>query len=63
MGKKYYSLITSLEQKQSYDELLQRSLGRLALATQGLDLGLDKQLKSLWDEYYKANKINKKLRN
>lgn len=47
--QKYYASITSLEQQQSYDELLQRSLGRLALAAQGLDPALDKQLKSLRD--------------
>ncbi|KKN66480.1 hypothetical protein LCGC14_0470840 [marine sediment metagenome] len=47
--KKYYASITSLEQQQNYDALLQRSLGRLALAAQGLDPVLDKQLKSLRD--------------
>jgi len=45
--QKYYQSITDLEKQQSYDELLQRSLGRLALAAQGLDPSLDKQLKSL----------------
>lgn len=45
--QKYYHSITNLEKQQSYDELLQRSLGRLALAAQGLDPALDKQLKSL----------------
>lgn len=45
--QKYYQSITDLENQQSYDELLQRSLGRLALAAQGLDPALDKQLKSL----------------
>lgn len=45
--KKYYQSITDLEQQQSYDELLQRSLARLALAAQGLDSKLDKQLVSL----------------
>jgi len=44
---KYYQSITDLEQQQSYDELLQRSLGRLALAAQGLDPKLDTQLQSL----------------
>lgn len=44
--KKYYQSITELEKQQSYDELLQRSLGRLALAAQGLDPALDRQLKS-----------------
>lgn len=47
--KKYYASLTTLEQQQSYDELLQRSLGRLALAAQGLNPALDKQLKSLRD--------------
>lgn len=47
--KKYYASVSALEQQQSYDELLQRSLGRLALAAQGLDPALDKQLKSLRD--------------
>jgi hypothetical protein len=47
MEKKYYSSIRSLERQQSYDELLQRSSGRLVLATQGLELELDKQLNSL----------------
>jgi len=45
--KKYYQSITDLEKQQTYDDLLQRSLGRLALAAQGLDPALDKQLKSL----------------
>lgn len=45
--QKYYQSISSLEQAQSYEDLLQRSLGRLALAAQGLDSSLDKQLKSL----------------
>ena len=47
--QKYYASLASLEQQQGYDELLQRSLGRLALATQGLDPALDRQLKSLRD--------------
>jgi len=47
--QKYYTSLASLEQQQSYDELLQRSLGRLALASQGLDPALDTQLKSLRD--------------
>ena len=47
--QKYYLSLTTLEQQQSYDELLQRSLGRLALAAQGLDPALDRQLKSLRD--------------
>ena len=38
--QKYYASITSLEQQQSYDELLQRNLERLALAAQGLDPAL-----------------------
>ncbi|MDT8371629.1 MAG: diguanylate cyclase [Gammaproteobacteria bacterium] len=45
--QKYYQSITALEKQQSYDDLLQRSLGRLALAAQGLDDDLDTQLKSL----------------
>ena len=45
--KKYYQSITDLEKQQSYDELLQKSLSRLALAAQGLDPLLDRQLKSL----------------
>ena len=45
--KKYYSSLNDLEKQQSYDELLQRSLGRLALAAQGLDPLLDRQLSSL----------------
>jgi len=45
--QKYYQSITDLEKQQNYDELLQRSLGRLALAAQGLDPALDRQLKSL----------------
>ncbi|NQY25877.1 MAG: diguanylate cyclase [Piscirickettsiaceae bacterium] len=45
--KKYYSSLNELEKQQSYDELLQRSLGRLALAAQGLDPLLDRQLSSL----------------
>jgi len=45
--QKYYQSITDLEQQKSYDELLQKSLGRLALAAQGLDPALDRQLTSL----------------
>lgn len=45
--KKYYSSLNDLEKQQNYDELLQRSLGRLALAAQGLDSLLDRQLSSL----------------
>jgi diguanylate cyclase len=45
--QKYYQSITDLEKQQSYDDILQRSLGRLALAAQGLDRDLDVQLKSL----------------
>jgi diguanylate cyclase len=45
--QKYYQSISSLEQQQDYEELLQRSLGRLALAAQGLNPALDKQLTSL----------------
>jgi diguanylate cyclase len=45
--QKYYQSITDLEKQQSYDELLQKSLSRLALAAQGLDPLLDRQLKSL----------------
>ena len=48
--QKYYQSITDLEQQQSYDELLQRSLARLALAAQGLDSKLDTQLTSLRKE-------------
>ena len=47
--QKYYESIATLEQQKSYDDLLQRSLGRLALAAQGLDPALDTQLKSLRD--------------
>ncbi len=45
--KKYYKSLAELEEQQRYDELLQRSLGRLALAADGIDPALDTQLKSL----------------
>ncbi len=45
--QKYYKTLTELEQQQRYDELLERSLGRLALAAEGIDPALDTQLKSL----------------
>lgn len=45
--KKYDQLQNKLDQQQSYDEILERSLGRLALAAQGLDDNLDRQLKQL----------------
>lgn len=45
--EKYYQSATDLEEQKKYDELLQRSLGRLSLATQGLDPALDRQLTSL----------------
>ncbi len=44
---KYNQLQTQLEQQQQYDTLLERSIGRLALAAQGLDSKLDLQLKQL----------------
>ena len=44
---KYFDAIDELEQQKSYDELLELSLARLALAAQGLDPLLDKQLHSL----------------
>lgn len=45
--QKYYQSITDFENQQRYDALLQKSLGRLALAAHGLDPLLDRQLKSL----------------
>ncbi|MDH5591301.1 MAG: GGDEF domain-containing protein [Gammaproteobacteria bacterium] len=45
--QKYYQSINDLEKQQTYDEVLQRSIGRLALAAQGMDASLDKQLSSL----------------
>ncbi|PHS23082.1 MAG: hypothetical protein COA83_10715 [Methylophaga sp.] len=44
---KYYKSLAEFEEQQRYDELLQRSLGRLALAADGIDPRLDIQLKSL----------------
>ncbi len=44
---KYYNAIDKLDQQKSYDELLERSLARLALAAEGLDPQLDKQLHAL----------------
>jgi diguanylate cyclase len=45
--QKYYESISTIEEHKNYQDLLQRSLGRLALAAQGLDSSLDKQLNSL----------------
>lgn len=45
--QKYYKSLSSIEKQQRYEDLLQRSLSRLALAAQGLDPNLDKPLKSL----------------
>ena len=45
--KKYYKSLAEFEEQQRYDELLERSLGRLALAADGIDPVLDTQLKSL----------------
>ena len=45
--QKYSQLQTKLDRQQSYDSILERSLGRLALAAQGLDDNLDRQLKKL----------------
>ena len=59
--QKYYQSITDLEQQQSYDELLQRSLARLALAAQGLDSKLDTQLTSLRKEL-RSKKTSLKLK-
>lgn len=52
---KYYQSISDLEKQRNYDELLQRSLGRLALAAQGLDPALDRQLGSLRKVLRKKN--------
>ena len=45
--QKYYQSLKDLDQQQTYDDVLQRSISRLALAAQGLDTALDKQLSSL----------------
>ncbi len=45
--QKYYTALAEYEEQQRYDELLERSLGRLALAADGIDPTLDTQLKSL----------------
>ena len=45
--EKYQTLLGELEQQDAYTELLQKSLGRLALAAQGLDRQLDTQLSAL----------------
>ncbi len=45
--QKYSQLQTQLERQKNYDSTLERSLGRLALAAQGLDDNLDSQLKKL----------------
>jgi len=45
--QKYITLSNELEEQQKYDSTLERSLGRLALAAQGLDSKLDIQLKQL----------------
>jgi diguanylate cyclase len=45
--QKYYESISTIEEQKNYEDLLQRSLGRLALAAQGLDSSLDTQLNSL----------------
>jgi diguanylate cyclase len=45
--QKYIKLSNELEEQQKYDSTLERSLGRLALAAQGLDSKLDTQLKQL----------------
>jgi len=44
---KYFKSLADFEEQQRYDDLLQRSLGRLALAANGIDPALDIQLKSL----------------
>lgn len=54
---KYFDAIDELEQQKSYDELLERSLARLALAAQGLDPLLDKQLHSLRNILRRHGKI------
>jgi diguanylate cyclase len=45
--QKYSQLQTKFDRQQSYDSILERSLGRLALAAQGLDDNLDNHLKKL----------------
>jgi diguanylate cyclase len=45
--QKYYKALAEHEEQQRYDDLLERSLGRLALAADGIDPALDTQLKSL----------------
>ncbi len=44
---KYSQLQTQFERQKSYDSILERSLGRLTLAAQGLDDNLDRQLTQL----------------
>lgn len=45
--EKFFKVSDSLEKQQDYDQLLERSLSRLALISQGLDPVLDKHLSTL----------------
>ncbi|MEX1200330.1 MAG: diguanylate cyclase [Methylophaga sp.] len=45
--EKFFKVSDSLEKQQNYDQLLERSLSRLALISQGLDPVLDKHLSTL----------------
>jgi len=47
---KYLDLLAREEKQTVYTQLLERSLGRLALVSEGIDPGLDKQLQSLRHE-------------
>lgn len=47
---KYLELLASEEKQTTYTQLLERSLGRLALVSEGINPALDKQLHSLRKE-------------
>ncbi len=59
--QKYYQALSDIEQQKDFDALLRRSLSRLALAAQGLDPALDKQLDRLRANLRKTNHEQKEI--
>lgn len=53
--EKYYQVLQDKEKQERYQTALEKSLGRLALASQGLDRNLDKQISKLRDALKKGS--------
>ncbi|PIE37270.1 MAG: hypothetical protein CSA53_06665 [Gammaproteobacteria bacterium] len=53
--EKYYQALQAKEQQEQYQSVLEKGLGRLALASQGLDKNLDQQIKKLREALRKGS--------